>query len=537
MSMRKITLLMPVGYCYSEEQKLLATRVFCLPVIAELAKSNLARDFLILPNLPVINFFEITAEPYFYNTTTLQEYCVLSCCKPYASESNNYGLDVTELNKIFGLSAISRVINNKEPSDNIYQLIAPFYCFDGGCKKFDVSGTSILVGYNDYKICKNKTEFFEAVKNIKLGNCEIDKDIIKPVERSAYVTSYLPDTEIPMTQNVNSITQLNSLGYLLPCAGKTANLRLASMPKCPQIVIPDAVQYLTVETSISSEFLICPKDMQYCHIFALDILNISSPEVCSYFCFSGRDLNNLILPKKLEPKGYYKNSQFHLNLDSLASLASPLDQSEYYELSENFVLVPDMLDSLSLALSEHGTLSCHSIKNIIFKNTGVKQAIQYLEFKCIDFTVIELPDDIDNLQFIVSSKICSPNAVLIFAITGTINQLNISLPRLNGSLDIKIIGTGKIKCLYVNNVQYRYSCYVPVESLSVHLRNIGVIDNHNEIFFNLASVPSFTICNNSEFRLDLDKNYELLNNSYVTLNDEQFPLADVNKLLAPVFTL
>lgn len=497
---RESLLVLTVGYGYSSDRKLAYTRIFCANISVE-AKKYQKYYFLDKQTPCTLPAFEIIGNPFFYNLVSDSDYTQLNITRKLAFGE----LSLQEANYIYHRKDITRVIEN-QPLNNIYQVAAPY-----NAGRYDISGISIVAGFNSYKICHSESEFKQAIVGKILGNVEIVGDkIILP--DNILCSSLLPEQAFSKTIRLASSQDL----FALNCSSLgTAPLALSILAglQIPQLAIPDVVKYLKI-TKPAIRAISCPSVMYSCIAFLNEITNFASPTVCAYFKLEVSSSSGISLPARLLPLFCYKTTRFFLKAKNLNLC---LDQSQYYKMSTNYVIVGDLDPSSKIALAENTSITCNNMTYLELKNTGTASGEFALTIYRFKQSEILIQDNFDSLTLSVDNTLYPAEDIvsLILRVEGYIGTLTLWSNVNSDNVDLIILGSGRIGNLVIRKVSHSVGCYIPVGTVDARLA-LGNTFN-TDVSFAISDVPSFILVRyvdvdlsyNVAYRLSLDRDYKL----------------------------
>lgn len=497
---RESLLVLAVGYGYSSDKKLAYTRIFCANISVE-AKKYQKYYFLDKQTPCTLPAFEIIDKPFFYNLVSESDYTQLNITRKLAFGE----ISLQEANYIHHRKDITRVIEN-QPLNNIYQVAAPY-----NAGRYDISGISIVAGFNSYKICHSESEFKQAIAGKILGNVELVGDKIT-LPDNILCSSLLPEQAFSKTIRLASSQDL----FALNCSSLgTAPLALSILAglQIPQLAIPDAVKYLKITKPVIRA-ISCPSVMHSCIAFLNEITNFASPTVCAYFKLDASSSSGISLPARLLPLFFYKTTRFFLKAKNLNLC---LDQSQYYKMSTNYVIVGDLDPSSKIALAENTSITCNSMSSLELKNTGTASgefALAVYKFKQSE---ILIQDNFDSLTLSVDNTLYPSEDIvsLTLRVEGCIETLTLWSNVNSDNLDLIILGSGRICNLVIRKVSHSVGCYIPVGTVDARLA-LGNTFN-TDVSFAISDVPSFILVRyvdadlayNVAYRLSLDRDYKL----------------------------
>lgn len=493
-------LLLVVGYGYSSDKKLAYTRLFCANILVEATKFQkfYYADEQTPPALPN---FKVIGEPFFYNLTTDSDYTQLHAVQKLVFG----GLLLQEANYVHHRKNITRVIGNQFLND-IYQVAAPF-----SSGEYNISGISIIAGFNSYKICHSEAEFKQAIVGKTLGNVTLDNNkVMLPGNISCY--SLLP--EQVFSKLVRIITSQDLFALNCSSLGTTPlALSLLSGVSIPQLAISDAVKYLKI-TKSAIRAISCPSVLYSCVASLNDITNFASPVVCSYFKLDVSGSSGISLPVKLLPMSCFKSTRFFLRASELNIL---LDQSQYFNMSANFIAVQDLDPSSKIALAEVTNITCKNMTCFELKNTGTASGELALTIYRFKQPEILIQDNFDSITLCVDNTAypSEGSVSLTLRVEGFIKTLTLWSNVNSDNVDLIILGSGRIGNLIIRKVSHSVGCYIPVGTVDARLALKNAYDK--DVSFALPNVPSFILVKYLDdaflyditYRLSLDKEYKL----------------------------
>lgn len=497
---RESLLVLTVGYGYTSDGKLAYTRIFCVNISAE--TKNYEKFYYADKQIPsTLSNFKIVGEPFFYNMTTDLDYAQIRTVQKLSFGE----LSPKEANYIHHRKDITRVVEN-QPLNDIYQVIAPF-----SLGAYHISGISIVVGFNSYKICHSEAEFKQAISGKILGNVTLeDNKLLLPSNILCY--SFLPEQKFSKLIRIASSQDL----FALTCSSlgtKPLALSLLAGTSVPQLAIPDAVKYLSI-TKADIRAISCPEVLYSCVASLKDITNFASPTVCSSFKLDTSGLSGISLPKRLVPLSCFKSTLFNFRASRLHVC---LDQCQYYNMHANFITVGDLDPSSRIALADNTNVTCETMTCFELKNTGTASGELALTIYKFKQPEILIKDNFDSLTLCIDNTLypAEGSVSLTLRIEGCIKCLTLWSNVNSDNVDLIILGSGRVETLVIHKVSHSVGCYIPVGTVDARLPLVNV--SNQDISFTLPRVPNFILVKRLDdtlpyriaYRLSLDRKYRI----------------------------